>query len=484
MPDRLPASGPRRRCAPAASGQEKQQTIVSRWPSVLLVLLLLVMVSGQNAPAQAQPIQPSPVPSVPGSPTGSPFVGEGDPLADARALLEWAGGGAGNSGTACWFGTDGSLTMSSPRLDGPPEIPCAVAVNDNLRIWSGDAAGGLIVELTPPALRIRRPDGQMLDQVPDEDGDPIWWIGLGSPLGQYAVTVRHGDREFVGSFAVTLREEAADPVYPIMRVWPRIGPPGTQFRVTLAGFAPRQEVPLYVYLGRRGSNPTFLSSLATVRVDDRGEATYAVPTRATDPEGLYLLVSDPMSLAADLAGAQIVISATRDIDHLTRGRPDSWQEDRAALERLARAIVIEANRTWASVVAKDGRPIVYLACVYDGEVLADAMASEKGRRTRGEYRVASMTRPVEIRDVKTIGERLVDGRRVADGIEVTVTETWDDRVFDLSGRPIRDHSGRSDFRYLMRYEQPTSNEWQQASRLQDCHRTNWWIYKSESLGPR
>ena len=135
MPDRSPTSCPRRRCAPAASGQEKGQTIVSRWTSVLLALLLLVMVSGQNSRAQAQPIQPSPVPSVPGSPAGSPFVGDGDPLADARALLEWTGGGAGmSSGTGCWFVADGRLMMWSPRLDGPQEIPCSIAVNDNISI--------------------------------------------------------------------------------------------------------------------------------------------------------------------------------------------------------------------------------------------------------------------------------------------------------------------------------------------------------------
>jgi hypothetical protein len=462
---------------------DRSSTSRRRWPSALLALLLLVL-SGRSVSVEAQPIQPPAVPAGPGSASNSPFVGDGDPLAEARALLEWTGGGSGYSGTSCSFRVDGSLVMSSPKLDGPREIPCSIAVNGNVRIRVDESVGGSSDELTPPAVRIRRPDGQMLDQVPDEDGDPIWWIGLGSPLGQYAVTARHGDRDLVGSFAVTLRDELADRPYPIMRVWPRVGPPGTQFRAALAGFTPRQEVSLYVYLGQRGANPTFLSSLATVRVDDRGEATYAVPTRPSDPEGLYLLVSSPMSLAADLLGAQLVISTTPDYDNLMRGRPWSWQEDRAALERLARAIVVDANRTWASVVAKDGRPLVYLACVYDGEVLADAMSSEKGRRTRGEHRVASMTRPIEIRDVKLVGERVVGGRQEADGIEVTVTETWDDRTYDAGGRVIRDSSGRSDFRYLMRYEHPSSSEWAQASRLADCDRSGWWIFKAESLGPR
>jgi hypothetical protein len=143
--------------------------------------------------------------------------------------------------------------------------------------------------------------------------------------------------------------------------------------------------------------------------------------------------------------------------------------------------VIEANKTWASVVAKNGRPIDSLLCVYDGDVLTDAMAREKGRRTRGEYRIAVMTRPLELRDARIVWREAVGGQKVVDSIVVTVTESWDDRTFDLSGRLIGEDSGRFDFRYTLRNssEQP----WIEASQSTGCHHTGWWIVNVVQLGP-
>jgi hypothetical protein len=443
------------------------------WTRCLIVLSALLAASTSLAPfaatAQTAPpaVAPSPAPVGP-----SPLLADDDPPPRGPKTGPWTGGGRNIGGRMCWFGSDGRLVGSSPS--GEPE-PCRVGINNNLRVFADE-------NLEPDKiseLRIVRPDGSTMEQANGEDGDPIWWLAPGSPTGQYLLTASVNGREVQSDFTVVLRETWHDPV-PIVRIWPGVGRPGTAFRIEMAGFEPGQAVDLYLYQGTPFRNALFRTVLETVRANERGEATTSLASRPGDPEDVFTIVSDPPSRGSSLGAASFGVSATRTYDELEARWTRLWStaEDRQRHERRAQAIVYDANRLFASVVAKNGRGIEYLRCVYVGPWLETVTTSVQEMQARGEYRVASMpTRPI----VQELA--LGSGPDISEAdFEVTVLESWDDRLFDASGQLLRVNPSPARWRYKVHYGIPSQDEVQSGGKPQsglpgpDCGTSYWFIW--------
>jgi len=146
----------------------------------------------------------------------------------------------------------------------------------------------------PVAVRTTFPDGHIrTDEVPADDyGIGVWgWLSLpGEPRGTVRLAASQADLRAEGAFDVV---DASGP-----RVWllPEAGPPGTDFRVFLAGFAQGRPVVLHLYrrqdpgsedTGIAEGGPTSLSPAVVARPGVRDRAVAPGTLRdATVPRGL------------------------------------------------------------------------------------------------------------------------------------------------------------------------------------------------------
>ncbi|MDQ4068013.1 MAG: hypothetical protein M3203_00805 [Actinomycetota bacterium] len=152
----------------------------------------------------------------------------------------------------------------------------------------------------PVQAEVRLPDGTSrrmdVDSYDINEGVAQWyWYSLpGDPVGRHTVTARQQGREGTGSFTVARATTPRLLVPP-----PNEGPPGTTFRVAMAGFSPNTEVPFYLY--RRAGGPYEYVTSLTVRFDARGEATHTFATRRDDPKGSYCLLFRGAKAAPDYA---------------------------------------------------------------------------------------------------------------------------------------------------------------------------------------
>lgn len=129
--------------------------------------------------------------------------------------------------------------------------------------------------------RLRFPDGRS-----ETLEGPVWEARLGDPTGAYRLTAAQGSESVTATFEVVLRSEPT-----ILPGEPYRGPAGTRFVLGLAGFGHhnRLQPDLYRFVGREGAvqHYEFLTALAPVRPDDRGEARVAIASQPGDPAGQY-----------------------------------------------------------------------------------------------------------------------------------------------------------------------------------------------------
>jgi hypothetical protein len=84
----------------------------------------------------------------------------------------------------------------------------------------------------------------------------------------------------------------------LLLVPPIVGPPGTNFRIGLAGFAPGSTVKLFLYLLRiQDGGWTFLAILDPATMDQEGQALFSLHTEPDDPPGRYRVKTDPPATA-------------------------------------------------------------------------------------------------------------------------------------------------------------------------------------------
>lgn len=91
-----------------------------------------------------------------------------------------------------------------------------------------------------------------------------------------------------GGFTVVI----ADADDPVMATVTGSGPPGTTFRIALAGFGAGSVVPLYLYDDPELPEATFRATLPPATVDADGETTYELPTAPDDPAGTYGIAAE------------------------------------------------------------------------------------------------------------------------------------------------------------------------------------------------
>ena len=316
------------------------------------------------------------------------------------------------------LGCLGANADSPPRVvaEEPNEIPTEVSIEFCRFAPNQDIA-----------VQVRRPDGTVWRERvrTDDQGTGHWnWTSVpGDPLGTYTVTATQGTRQAVGTFTVRAAAQ------PRVLVLPNAAPPGGTFRIALAGFQPRQNVLLRLYrLNRESVRYRYATTLGSVQMDERGQAIYTLRSQTDDPLTEYLVVTDPPPSRLQFADSLFSITETG-----PRTSPQS-------IEAIAAAVVEEANRVWAAVLTRDGVPLSDLEHVFAGRWLAEVHARVEAMRAAGQYHMARLTAPVEVRRARPVGDRQ---------IEVFVVEQWDDRLFNRDGSLAEVFSGRVEQRYLL-----------------------------------
>jgi hypothetical protein len=403
-------------------------------PIGLLVGLMFLVGSVESAagPAmlRAQPLPPG----TPAPAAESPFKRRDVPAEGASVLLGWYGG-FGGPGVYCLLSPSAGLYMHQWR-DGESETTgCALSVNNDLILRLEEFAPG-----PDPIVEVRRPDGSTTVLAdPNEDGGSLT-IQLGDPFGEYTVTASQGTRTASGTFTVQPGLERITRVLPNTGasniMGSAAGPPGSTFRITMAGFEPHQVVRLRLYRSVGRGTYRFATYLEPVRVNERGEASQALSTAVDDPEGEYVVATEPESLSGPHRG-------WRTFQIRRSPEAEAWRPDES-LDALALAVVEQANRVWASVIAKDGAPISDLECVYDDRWLAAVRGDVQAMRSRGQYRVARQTSPLVVRGAREIGRPEGEFQ-----VEALVSEEWDDRLYNGDGSLARAFPGHVEQRYVI-----------------------------------
>jgi hypothetical protein len=185
---------------------------------------------------------------------------------------------------------------------------CVVAILDVLEL-SLDFARG------PVELVVTAPNGsQHRSSLPEPESfgtTNYEYMAPGTALGTYTVVATGGGRTLRGGYTVDaqtrpiLRVRANDPADAV-QPWQAFNP-GDAVSVDLAGYAPGSVVRFYLYRGipgrmeqpRRGGNGTteaifeFAAEIGQMRLDRRGEGSFAIETRRDDPQTQYMVLSDP-----------------------------------------------------------------------------------------------------------------------------------------------------------------------------------------------
>jgi hypothetical protein len=107
------------------------------------------------------------------------------------------------------------------------------------------------------------------------------------------------------------------------------------------------------------------------------------------------------------------------------------------------AVVDDANRVLAAVVAKDGPPSAALAQVYADPLLSRVQQPVADMRRLGQYRDARRIR----HDVRSV--RQLPSERGFATYEVIASEEWDDRLFSAAGGLLRTSPSPQSWRYLV-----------------------------------
>src|SRR4051794_25816368 len=315
-----------------AAGTDRVARGAARWLGFLAAVVLAggsVLAPG-GPPARAQQPPPS------GDP---PLSRRAPPTGDIPAQLQIAA--TPPADLACSFGPSG-VTNREGTSD------CTVGAGGVLSLQFPGLAPGrdLTVQVTPPGGA-----PQQATVRTGADGLGRWdWISQPTdPLGAYTVSATLDDRQVSGVFVV--RPATSPQILTLLDGGPAgavygapLGAPGTAFRILLSGFAPGQSVPLRLYR-MFGDTDLFVADLGTVAANDRGVATYTLHTAAGNPEGDYLVVSEPRVAGAGLARGALRLSSRAD-----RPAPDPDADTNA----LALALVEQANRVFAGVAARNG----------------------------------------------------------------------------------------------------------------------------------
>jgi hypothetical protein len=146
-----------------------------------------------------------------------------------------------------------------------------------------DASSKLTVSETEPTGETRSVD------LGTFEGKATWLITPmpGDAVGRYSFAASQpGGSEATGRYTIAAatgpRATALDPE----------GPPGTTFRVELAGFV--GSVNLYLYRYESAVNKwLFKASLGSVSIGDEGRITVEIPSVPGDPSGLYRVYTVP-----------------------------------------------------------------------------------------------------------------------------------------------------------------------------------------------
>jgi len=177
----------------------------------------------------------------------------------------------------------------SPRQRGV-EPTCSFTVASELSLSLEGFQSGV-----PVSLRVVRPDGEVLDYsvTIGLDGRGNWDLAIhsGNPVGKYRVTAAQG--ALVASGVIVVQRPGTPRVF----VEPRDAPRGSTLTVSLAGFPPNQRVPIFLYRFASWSPVRtfrFLNAeVPPVTVDRYGEAIFHLTTALDDPEGWYLIHTQP-----------------------------------------------------------------------------------------------------------------------------------------------------------------------------------------------
>ena len=443
-----------------------------RWRVGFVLVALLVVSAGSDptgasAATRAATVglgvrQATPAPAdastpVPTGTTASPIRRRELPPGSASTFL-YFGSGAGPPG--CTLKVGGAVEDAFGKTGCALEIASSTA----LTFLGFDDTQSISLEIAVPDGTIRQ------ETVPPREGSDRgptlgWFSPPGTPVGEYRLRARQGalDEQFVVSLALANGATAV--------VQPREGPPGTTFTILLAGYAPGSTVPvhLYRYVGYAGGGlPTFAynTTLTNAVVNARGEATLQFGTAPEDPVGEYAIHTDPPVLyPGPRTYTQFVLAPPR---------PDpnawwTWDND-ALLVDLAQSTIEQANRVWASVVAKDGAPVSSLSCVYADRWLDEVRTSVERMRGRGQYREATMTGPVRIQQVRKLEEPVTAD--LWGGLGAVVQETWADRLFGADGALVATLPATVRQRYVI--------TWHPRATESDCD-ILWKISESEVL---
>src|SRR5581483_5761096 len=240
-------------------------------------------------------------------PAGASPLSRGDlPSGDVQAQLQL--GALAPADVWCSLGP-GGVTNAEGASD------CAVGAGAPLGLRFPGLAPGrdLAVQVTPPGGA-----PQQATVPTGADGLAQWdWISQpGDPLGAYVVSATQDDRQVSGVFVV--RQTTSPQVMTLLDGGPAsarysapTAVPGGAFRVVLSGFAPGQPVPLRLYRVF-GGTALFAADLGAVPADERGAASYTLRTAAGDPEGDYLVVTEPRVTGPGLARGALRLSSRAD----------------------------------------------------------------------------------------------------------------------------------------------------------------------------
>jgi hypothetical protein len=251
-------------------------------PSVLVITVSLTACG----PSPTQTIKPPPTPTIKPPPTPtmeSPLKRRDVAPAGVEALVSKRDASA--SGSPCVFVFPVSRPDFAVETSGCDVMPsyCWICAEG----WEPNQ----YVEIS-----INRPQGDTFikdwPQRADATGAAEWVRNMDpydDPAGEYLVYAKQGTHGAVARF--TLREATE----PTILVHPRSSPPGGMFRITLAGFPPRQPVVLHLFrLEGEPSVWVYLTSLEA-ETDEGGRHFYLLHTQPSDPEGEYRVATVPRS---------------------------------------------------------------------------------------------------------------------------------------------------------------------------------------------
>jgi hypothetical protein len=414
-------------------------------------LVTAVLVAGSVVVGSLGPgAQPALAQGTP-APGDSPLRRREAPADGVQAQLNL--GSIGAADLWCSFGPNGVTNR-----DGAGDCTLGAGVPLSLRFPGLTPGSDLTVQVTPPSGA-----PQQATVRANGEGTAQWdWISQPSDaLGAYLVSATQADRQVSGVFVV--RQAAGPQIMTLLDSGPAgptyaapVGPPGTAFGVVLSGFLPGQAVPLRLYRAVGGTY-LFVTNLGAVPMNERGAATYTLQTTAGDPEGTYLVISDPRAAGPGLLGGEVRVSSRAD-----RPALDADADTNA----LALALVEQANQIFARVVARGGPAVSDLENAFAGAPLDAARGAVEQMRGQGMYREARLTAPITLQSAR----RSQDG--ATPRLEAVVSEQWDDRMFNRDGSLIGTLPSRLQQRYVFELRS------QPGQLCQSC----WLIVDTQLLG--